>query len=101
MTGSDRARESHSSGSGSPGPSLPLLSSAPELGAAAEGEGSATAALRREMDAPHILANPNLSPQSPSPPPIIGVAISSHSYLNAEHVGDHPPGASRGQYDIG
>ena len=79
-----------------------LLSSAPELGAAAKGEGSATAALRREMDAPYIMANPDLSSQSPSPPPIIGVAITgrSHSCLNAEHVRDHPPCASRGQYDI-
>ena len=101
ITVSGRTREYHPSVPGSPGPSRPLLSSAPEVGAAAEREGSATAALRREMDAPYIMANPDLSPQSPSPAPIIGVAISSPSCLNAEHVGDHPPRASRGQYDIG
>ncbi|KAI9445738.1 hypothetical protein BJY52DRAFT_1420673 [Lactarius psammicola] len=58
----------------SPRTSRPQLSSAPDLGAAAKGEGSANAALLKETDAldppsairEYIIAPPDL-PQSPSP----------------------------------
>ena len=85
---------------GAPGPSRPLHSSPPNLDAAAEGEGSEKPALRKEKDAPHpslvtredSMADPDLLPQSPSPAPIIDVAISgrSHNFLDAEDTVDHP-----------
>ena len=56
VAGSDHtssAPEAHSSmlASGAHGPSLPQMSSAPDLGAGAEGEGSAKVILRKEEDA--------------------------------------------------
>jgi len=109
VTGSDLASfspESHSSmlAPAAPGPS-PQATSAPDLGAAAEGEGGTKAASHKERDAldppsasrANILAAPDLPPQSPSS--VTDVAIPGPSWfsLGAEHTGDH---SSRGQYDI-
>ncbi len=99
---------SHSSilASAAPGPSPPRLISALDLGAAAEGEGSTHVGSRKETDAldpsairKNIIAAPDLSPQSPSPPSVTGVAIAgpSRSSLDAEHTGDHPPHPLHGQ----
>ena len=114
VTGADHVSalsESHPSVI-APGASRPWLSSAPDLDAAAEGEGSAKPALRKEMEALYptsairevITANPDLPPQLPSPssPPIIDVATRrlSHSSLYAEFTGHHPPRPSHDQNDV-
>ena len=93
-----------------PTPSHPWLLSAPDLGAASQGKCSAVA---KAKDTPYrsstirredIIANPDLSPQSPSSPPISNVDIAGHSHSSvyAEHTGGHPPRSSSGyrQYDI-
>ena len=95
---------------GAPSPSRPWLSSAPELGAAIRGEGSAQAALHQETDAfcptsairEDIMPSPDLLPQSPTPPQIIDVAIAdrSHILLDIKNMGDHPPSPSCGQHNI-
>ncbi|KAF8272065.1 hypothetical protein EI94DRAFT_1718917 [Lactarius quietus] len=100
--------ESHSSLSAPavPGPSLPLLSSAPDLSAAAEGEGSAKAALheRNALDSPSairgtIMAAPDLPPR-PSPSSVTNVTSAGPS-PRSEKPGDQPLRHSHGLYDIG
>ena len=89
VTRSDLIAEYHLSVPGSPGPSRRWLSSAPELCTATEGESSATAALRTEVDAPYpssaihedIMTNPDLPPQSPSPMTDIAIMGRSHTAL--------------------
>ncbi len=115
VTRSDHASsfpESHSSllAPAAPNRPRPRQSSALDLGAAAEGEGSAKAALHKERDAldpasailENIIAPPDLPPQSLSPSSVTDVAIAgpSRCSLGAEHTGDHPPHTSHGQYDI-
>ncbi|KAI9449951.1 hypothetical protein BJY52DRAFT_1305000 [Lactarius psammicola] len=90
--------------------SSPRLSSAPHLGAAAEGEGSTRATSHMEQDALYprspiyedITLTPDLPPQLPSPLSILGVATAgpSRRSFDAEYIGDHPPHPSHGQYDI-
>ena len=67
------------------------------------------AALRKEEDASSepvirkdIMANPDLTRQSPSPPPIIDIAISglSRSSLDVEDTDNHSAHPSHSQYDI-
>ena len=93
MAGSDHtysSPESHSSmlTPAALSPSRLRLPSAPDLGAAIEGEGRARGALRMEVDALYpssihedILVAPDLPQESASPPPI--VADLSHSVLDA------------------
>jgi len=93
--------------SASPGPT-----SAPDPGAAAEGDGSPKPGLRKEKDAlgpplvnrANNMATPDLPPQSPSLPSATGsdVAIAGPSLreLNAERTGDHPPHPSHCRYDV-
>jgi hypothetical protein len=112
MTGSDHTSspEPHSSllTPAAPGPSRTRLSSAPDLGVAADGGGSAKATKEREaLDPPTaILENtmtaPDLPPHSPSPLSVIDVAIAGPSWrsLGAEHTGDNPLHPSHGQYDV-
>src|SRR6266702_2907137 len=49
-----------------------------------------------------VMAAPDLSPQSLSPPSVTEVAIAgtSRSSLDARHTGNHPLHPSHGQYDI-
>ncbi|KAH9014329.1 hypothetical protein EDB84DRAFT_1636886 [Lactarius hengduanensis] len=85
------------------------LSSAPDLGATTEGDGSAEVSLHKEKDAIYPLLlirentmfTPELPSQSPSPQSVNDVAIAgpSRRSLDAEHTGDLPH-PSRGQYDI-
>ena len=93
-----------------PDASCPWISSAPDLGAAAEGEGSAMPTLRKEMDplcltsaVREVIANPDSPPQftSPSPPPIVDVAAGglSHGSLYAESTAHHSTRPSHGQND--
>ena len=116
MTGTDHTSSSLASHSStlaptSLDPSRPWPPSAPDLGATAEAEGSANAALHKEISAAlhtfsaiheHIISTPDFPPQSPSPQLIIDVAMLdlSRSSLDAEHIGDHPPRPSQTQYDI-
>ncbi len=115
VTGSDHASSSpgpHSSflAPASPGPSRLRVSSAPDLGAVIEVEGSAKAALHKERDAldppsairENIMAAPDLPPHSPPSSLVTDVAITGPSWrsLGDEHTGDHPPHPSRGQYNI-
>ncbi|KAH9045874.1 hypothetical protein EDB83DRAFT_2317756 [Lactarius deliciosus] len=103
--------ESHSSmlAPTAPNPSHPRLSSAPDLDASAEGEGSANVALKERAahDSPlttqeNTIAAPDLPPQSPSPLSITDIASASPSPRSpdVEHTGDHSPHPSYGQYDI-
>jgi hypothetical protein len=105
--------ESHSSMQtpAASGPSRSRLSTVPsDPAVAAEGDDSAKAVSRKEMDAlqpssvihEDIIATPDRPPHSPSPLSVVGVAIagpSRHS-LDAEYTGDHYPHPSIGQYDI-
>ena len=85
-------------------PSRQSLSSPPNVGAASQGEDSAMATLREEMDVLYpssairedIIATPDLPPQPPPPPHVIDVAIAGLS-LDGEDTGDHPQGPSRGR----
>ncbi|KAI9445698.1 hypothetical protein BJY52DRAFT_1315518 [Lactarius psammicola] len=100
--------ESHSSLRTPAAPGLldPRLSSAPHLGADAEGEGSARAASHMEQDSLYprwpiyedITLTPDLPPQLPSPLSILGVATAgpSRRSFDAEYTGDHPPHPSHG-----
>ena len=108
LTGTDyvpSSPESHSLmlAPGATGSSRLWMSSAPDVGAAAEGEGSATPASLEEKDSLHpsslireaVTAIPDLPPQLPSPPPIIDVTVAGHSHvslrrsLDIEYTGDH------------
>ncbi|KAH9021516.1 hypothetical protein EDB85DRAFT_2278440 [Lactarius pseudohatsudake] len=92
-----------------PGTSRRWLSSVPDLGVAAEGDGSAEVSLHEEKDAiyplllirENTMSTPELPSQSPLPQSDNDVAIAGPSQrsLVAEHTGDllHP---SHGQYDI-
>ncbi|KAI9461972.1 hypothetical protein BJY52DRAFT_1415332 [Lactarius psammicola] len=105
VTGFDHAYSSPGSHSSvivpaGPGPSHPRLISALDLDSTAEREGSMHVGSRKDTDAidtsairKNIMAAPDLSRQSPSPPPVTGVAISgpSRSSLDAENMGDHVP----------
>ncbi|KAH9030885.1 hypothetical protein EDB85DRAFT_1960923 [Lactarius pseudohatsudake] len=92
-----------------PGTFRRWLSSAPDLGVAAEGDGSAEVALHKEKDAiypplvirENTMSIPELPSQSPSPQSVNDVAIAgpSRRSLDAEHTGDLPH-PSHGQYDI-
>ena len=92
------------------GPSHSWPSSAPDLGAAAEGEDGAEAASRAEKDVPDpslaIHGDITVTRDVPSQPPphhsIVGVANAdlSKSSLVAEYREDHPPHPSRGKDDI-
>ena len=100
--------ESHSSlpAPAAPGPSRPLLSSAPDLGTVAEGEDSAKAALHKERGEPgpplefrdNIKMTQDLPPQSSSSSSISDIASTGplrHS-SGAEHTGDQPLHPSHG-----
>ncbi|KAH9071388.1 hypothetical protein EDB83DRAFT_2363184 [Lactarius deliciosus] len=100
--------ESHSSipAPATPGTSRQWLSSAPDLGVAAEGDGSAEVTLHKETNPPSVIrentmSTPELPSQSPSPQSANEVAIAgpSRRSLDAEHTGDLPH-PSHGQYDI-
>ena len=95
---------------GAPSPSRPWQSSAPELGAAIRGEGSAQAALQQETDTLYptlvicedMIPSPDLLPQSPTPPQITDVAVAGHSHISHDikNMGDHPPSPLCGQHNI-
>jgi hypothetical protein len=87
-------------------PDPPRLTSVPDPGAAAEGEGSATAAFRNKegalypLSAPRkdILATPGLPySSSVTGTPLIGPSRRS---LDAQDTRNDPPHPSHGQYDI-
>lgn len=93
-------------------PTHSWLSFAPDVGAAAEGDGGAKGVLcqeNKEKDVPYpfsaihedIMGTVVVPSPSPSPQPIVEVAIAdlSRSSLGAEHTSEHPP-HSHGQYDI-
>ncbi|KAH9030902.1 hypothetical protein EDB85DRAFT_1961346 [Lactarius pseudohatsudake] len=92
-----------------PGTSRRWLSSAPDLGVAAEGDGCAEVALHKEKDAiypplvirENTMSTPELPSQSPSPQSANDMAIAglSRRSLDAEHTGDLPH-PSHGLYDI-
>ena len=96
---------------GAPSPSRLLHPSASDMGAVSEGESSVKPAFCMEKDAPHpplkiredSMADPDLPPQSLSPPPIIDVAIAGRSHsqssLDVEHTADHPSHPLHGQFD--
>ncbi|KAH9168316.1 hypothetical protein EDB89DRAFT_1909383 [Lactarius sanguifluus] len=104
--------ESHSSmlAPTAPSPSHPQLSSAPDINASAEGEGSAKVALHKEKaahDSPSMIQEntmtaPGLPLQSPPPLSITDITTTGPSSrsLDVEHTGDHSPHPSYGQYDI-
>lgn len=102
MTGFDHAHSSPGSYSSvlsppAPGPSL-LQISAPNLGTASNGEGSATDALHNEEDPPlSTVVAPDLLSQSSSLPSDINAAIAGPSQRSVDL--DHPPHPS-GLYDI-
>jgi len=118
VTGSDHpsssSPESHSSPLAPAVPSLPhpRLTSAPDLGAAAEGDGSTKAAFRKRKEEDtlyssseirnNIITTSDPPPQSPSPPSVTDIAIAGPSQrtLDAEHTKDNPPHPSHGQFDI-
>ncbi|KAH9017474.1 hypothetical protein EDB83DRAFT_2437573 [Lactarius deliciosus] len=93
----------------SPSPSRLQPSSAPDLDAATEGEGTAKAALHKESDAldtpsailENVMTTPDLPPQFPSPS-VTDAAAAGPSWrpLGTEHTGHHPPHPSHDQYDI-
>ncbi|KAI9453479.1 hypothetical protein BJY52DRAFT_1289091 [Lactarius psammicola] len=79
-----------------PGRSRPQLSTAPDLGATAGGEGTAKAALHRERD---TLDPPSAVQENITTAPTSSTTGPSWRSLGAGHTGD-PPHPSRGQYDI-
>ena len=93
-------------------PSRQRLSSIPDIGAAAEGEEIAEAALRMEKakDTSYLsleihedaVATSDVLLQSPSPQPIVDVVIAGRlrSSFDAERTGEHTPHPPQGQYDI-
>ncbi|KAH8988778.1 hypothetical protein EDB86DRAFT_3202660 [Lactarius hatsudake] len=110
ITGSDYSLEPHLSliapaASSQP---HPQLSSARDLGAAAEGGGSAntTVQKRKEKDTHYpssairknIITTPDLPPQLPPPP--LATASPSWRPLNAEHTRYKPPYPSHSHHDI-
>ncbi|KAI9447541.1 hypothetical protein H4582DRAFT_2051280 [Lactarius indigo] len=90
----------------------PGLTSAPNLGAAIEGDSSQEPGLRDNKDTlgppsvnQAIYANPiDLPSQPPSLPSVtdsdVVIAIPSMWEPNTEHTGGHPPDSSHGQYNI-
>ena len=117
MNGSDHAFSSPDSHSTvlaptSRDPSCLWQSSAPALGAAAEGEDAAKAALRanKENDVPDpsaefpegITVSADIPSQPPPPQSIVDVGKASlpQSSLDAEFREDHPPHPSHDNYDI-
>ncbi|KAH8989533.1 hypothetical protein EDB86DRAFT_3245208 [Lactarius hatsudake] len=86
----------------------PRLSSARDLGAAAEGGGSAKATVRKRKEKDtrypssairkNIITTPDLPPQLPPPP--LATASPSWRPLNAEHPRYKPPYPSHSHHDI-
>lgn len=109
MTGSDHRSSSLGPRSSplapaAPGPSRTWLSSAPDLGVAADGGSSAKAALHKERDPPtaireNIITAPDLPRQLPSPLSVTDVTIAGPSLRSpgVEHTGDHSRHPSHGQ----
>ncbi|KAH8988773.1 hypothetical protein EDB86DRAFT_2831854 [Lactarius hatsudake] len=110
ITGSDYSLEPHLSLIAPAASSRPhpRLSSARDLGAAAEGGGSANTTVRKQKEKDtrypssairkNIITTPDLPPQLPPPP--LATASPSLRPLNAEHTRYKPPYPSHSHHDI-
>ncbi|KAH9018950.1 hypothetical protein EDB85DRAFT_2294358 [Lactarius pseudohatsudake] len=96
-------RPAHTSSLESHSPIRQCLSSAPDLGVAAEGDGSVEVALHKEKDPiypPLVIRENTISiPELPSQSHSVAIAGPSRRSLDAEHTEDLPH-PSHGQYDI-